>query len=272
MLNERKKYSLRKYKVGLFSVLVGAGFAVSTQNGALAAEVEHTAAPIVSTTQSNTTEVTPAPEKTIEKKAENTIQSTPQTEKVEVKQNNKTQAIGTPASNEVTINSTADTTIAPNTNPNKVSEENSLINVQPLWDKGIKGQGRVVAVLDTGLDISHNLFQLLDKSKARYKNEAELEDAKKKVGINYGKWYNDKVIFAYNYSDMNDDIKEFDTLSHGTHVSGSAVGNGTDPAPTGDIIKGVAPEAQLIFMRLFSEKKGGTQQSFTMVKAIEDAV
>ena len=272
MLNERKKYSLRKYKVGLFSVLVGAGFAVATQNGALAAEVEHAATPVVSTTQSNTTEATPAPEKTIEKKAENTIQSTPQAEKVEVKQNNKAQAIGTPASNEVTTNNTADTTIAPNTNPNKVSEENSLINVQPLWDKGIKGQGRVVAVLDTGLDISHNLFQLLDKSKARYKNEAELEDAKKKAGINYGKWYNDKVIFAYNYSDMNDDIKEFDTLSHGTHVSGSAVGNGTDPAPTGDIIKGVAPEAQLIFMRLFSEKKGGTQQSFTMVKAIEDAV
>ena len=272
MLNERKKYSLRKYKVGLFSVLVGAGFAVSTQNGALAAEVEHAATPIVSTTQSNTTEATPEPEKIIEKKAENTIQSTPQAEKVEVKQNNKAQASGTPASNEVTINNTADTTIAPNTNPNKVSEENSLINVQPLWDKGIKGQGRVVAVLDTGLDISHNLFQLLDKSKARYKNEAELEDAKKKAGINYGKWYNDKVIFAYNYSDMNDDIKEFDTLSHGTHVSGSAVGNGTDPAPTGDIIKGVAPEAQLIFMRLFSEKKGGTQQSFTMVKAIEDAV
>ena len=272
MLNERKKYSLRKYKVGLFSVLVGAGFAVAAQNGALAAEVENTATPVVSTTQANTTEATPAPEKTIEKKAENTIQSTPQAEKVEVKQNNKAQASGTPASNEVTTNNTADTAIAPNTNPNKVSEENSLINVQPLWDKGIKGQGRVVAVLDTGLDISHNLFQLLDKSKARYKNEAELEAAKKKAGINYGKWYNDKVIFAYNYSDMNDDIKEFDTLSHGTHVSGSAVGNGTEPAPTGDIIKGVAPEAQLIFMRLFSEKKGGTQQSFTMVKAIEDAV
>ena len=272
MLNERKKYSLRKYKVGLFSVLVGAGFAVAAQNGALAAEVENTATPVVSTTQSNTTEATPTPEKTIEKKTENTIQSTPQAEKVEVKQNNKTQASGTPASNEVTTNNTADTTITPNTNPNKVSEENSLINVQPLWDKGIKGQGRVVAVLDTGLDISHNLFQLLDKSKARYKNEAELEAAKKKAGINYGKWYNDKVIFAYNYSDMNDDIKEFDTLSHGTHVSGSAVGNGTEPAPTGDIIKGVAPEAQLIFMRLFSEKKGGTQQSFTMVKAIEDAV
>ena len=73
MLNERKKYSLRKYKVGLFSVLVGAGFAVSTQNGALAAEVEHTAAPIVSTTQSNTTEVTPAPEKNYREKKQKTL-------------------------------------------------------------------------------------------------------------------------------------------------------------------------------------------------------
>ena len=119
MLNERKKYSLRKYKVGLFSVLVGAGFAVAAQNGALAAEVENTATPVVSTTQSNTTEATPTPEKTIEKKTENTIQSTPQAEKVEVKQNNKTQASGTPASNEVTTNNTADTTITPNTNPKK---------------------------------------------------------------------------------------------------------------------------------------------------------
>ena len=271
MLNERKKYSLRKYKIGLFSVLVGAGFAIAAPDGAFAAEVENSATPIVSTTQANTTEVTPVHE-AIEKKVENTLHSTPQAEKVDENQNSKVQTGGIPVSNEVTTNNTADTTIAPNTNPNKVSEENSLINVQPLWDKGIKGQGRVVAVLDTGLDISHNLFQLLDKSKARYKNEAELEAAKKKAGINYGKWYNDKVIFAYNYSDMNDDIKEFDTLSHGTHVSGSAVGNGTEPAPTGDIIKGVAPEAQLIFMRLFSEKKGGTQQSFTMVKAIEDAV
>ncbi len=271
MLKERKKYSLRKYKVGLFSVLVGAGFAVAAPDSAQAAEVETTPNSVVSTTQSSA-EVTPTLEKTVEIKSENTLQPTQQEAKVNTQQNGKVQTGGTPASNEVTASPAAETTIAPNTNPNKVSEENSLINVQPLWDKGIKGQGRVVAVLDTGLDMSHNLFQLLDKSKARYKNEAELEAAKKKAGINYGKWYNDKVIFAYNYSDLNDDIKEFDTLSHGTHVSGSAVGNGTEPAPNGDLIKGVAPEAQLIFMRLFSEKKGGTQQSFTMVRAIEDAV
>ena len=156
--------------------------------------------------------------------------------------------------------------------PSKVSDENELINLQPLWDKGIKGQGSVVAVLDTGLDYDHNFFSLTDKSKAKYKNKEQMEAAMKKAGITYGKWYNDKVIYAYNYSDMNDEIKEDDPRSHGTHVAGSAVGNATKPVPTGELLKGVAPEAQLIFMRVFSDKKGMTEQGFVVAKAVEDAV
>ena len=156
--------------------------------------------------------------------------------------------------------------------PTKVSDENELINLQPLWDKGIKGQGRIVAVLDTGLDYEHNFFSLTDKSKAKYQNKEQMEAAMKKAGITYGKWYNDKVVYAYNYSDMNDEIKEDDPRSHGTHVAGSAVGNATKPAPTGELLKGVAPEAQLMFMRVFSDKKGMTEQGFIVAKAVEDAV
>lgn len=156
--------------------------------------------------------------------------------------------------------------------PKKVSDENELINLQPLWDKGIKGQGRVVAVLDTGLDVHHNFFSLTDKSKAKYQNKEQMEAAMRKAGITYGKWYNDKVVYAYNYSDMNDEIREDDPRSHGTHVAGSAVGNATKPVPTGEYLKGVAPEAQLIFMRVFSDKKGMTEQGFVVAKAVEDAV
>ena len=141
-----------------------------------------------------------------------------------------------------------------------------------MWDKGIKGQGSVVAVLDTGLDYDHNFFSLTDKSKAKYKNKEQMEAAMKKAGITYGKWYNDKVIYAYNYSDMNDEIKVDDPRSHGTHVAGSAVGIATKPVPTGELLKGVAPEAQLIFMRVFSDKKGMTEQGFVVAKAVEDAV
>ena len=61
-------------------------------------------------------------------------------------------------------------------------KENSLINLQPLWDKGIKGQGQVVAIIDSGVDPAHDVFRLTDISKAKYKSEAEIEEAKKKSG------------------------------------------------------------------------------------------
>ena len=161
---------------------------------------------------------------------------------------------------------------SPTSTTTKVSEENSLINLQPLWDKGIKGQGQVVAIIDSGVDPAHDVFRLTDISKAKYKSEAEIEEAKKKAGITYGKWYNNKIVYVHNYSDMDDNVKEDDPISHGAHVAGTAVGNASQPSPNGEIIRGVAPEAQLMFLRVFSDTKGGQVQNFIYTKAVEDAV
>ena len=161
---------------------------------------------------------------------------------------------------------------SPTPSVTKVSEENSLINLQPLWDKGIKGQGQVVAVIDSGVDPAHDIFRLTDISKAKFKSEADIEEAKKKAGISYGKWYNNKIVYVHNYSDMNDNVKEDDPISHGAHVAGTAVGNASQPSPNGEIIRGVAPEAQLMFLRVFSDTKGGQVQNFIYTKAVEDAV
>ena len=161
---------------------------------------------------------------------------------------------------------------SPTSTTTKVSEENSLINLQPLWDKGIKGQGQVVAIIDSGVDPAHDVFRLTDISKAKYKSEAEIEEAKKKAGITYGKWYNNKIVYVHNYSDMDDNVKEEDPISHGAHVAGTAVGNASQPSPNGEIIRGVAPEAQLMFLRVFSDTKGGQVQNFIYTKAVEDAV
>ena len=161
---------------------------------------------------------------------------------------------------------------SPTSSVTKVSEENSLINLQPLWDKGIKGQGQVVAVIDSGVDPAHDIFRLTDISKAKFKSEADIEEAKKKAGISYGKWYNNKIVYVHNYSDMNDNVKEDDPISHGAHVAGTAVGNASQPSPNGEIIRGVAPEAQLMFLRVFSDTKGGQVQNFIYTKAVEDAV
>ena len=160
---------------------------------------------------------------------------------------------------------------SPTSTTTKVSEENSLINLQPLWDKGIKGQGQVVAIIDSGVDPAHDVFRLTDISKAKYKSEAEIEEAKKKAGITYGKWYNNKIVYIHNYSDMDDNVKEDDPISHGAHVAGTAVGNASQPSPNGEIIRGVAPEAQLMFLRVFSDTKGGQVQNFIYTKAVEDA-
>lgn len=94
--------------------------------------------------------------------------------------------------------------------------------------------------------------------------------AKAKAGINYGKWYNNKVIFGHNYVDVNTELKEVKSTSHGMHVTSIATAN-PSKKDTNELIYGVAPEAQVMFMRVFSDEKRGTGPAL-YVKAIEDAV
>ena len=154
----------------------------------------------------------------------------------------------------------------------KALDSYNLINIQPLWDKGFRGQGRVIAVLDSGLDPNHPVLRLTDNSQSKYKTKEDAEKAMKEAGIDYGKWYSDKLPFAFNYNDWNNDIKQSGIKSHGMHVAGTAVGNPKEKSGTGDYITGVAPEAQLIFMRVFSESKNSGTESYIYTKAIEDAI
>ncbi|MBF0780980.1 MULTISPECIES: S8 family serine peptidase [unclassified Granulicatella] len=163
-------------------------------------------------------------------------------------------------------------TILPPALLGKAIDSNNMIDVQALWDKGIKGQGQVVAVIDSGIDPSHDVLNMTDMTNAKYPTAASIQKAKETAGINYGKWYNDKLVFAFNYADWNDDLKEKNQESHGMHVSGTAVGNPSKPAPNGDYVAGVAPESQLMFMRVFSDKLSKGTSSFIYIKAIEDAV
>lgn len=157
-------------------------------------------------------------------------------------------------------------------NYGKALDSYNLINIQPLWDKGIRGQGRVIAVLDSGLDPEHEVLRLSADTKAKYATEADIDKVKKETGINYGKWYSEKLPFAFNYNDWSNDIKQSGVKSHGMHVAGTAVGNPQVKNGSGDYISGVAPEAQLLFMRVFSETKNAGTESYIYAKAIEDAV
>lgn len=154
--------------------------------------------------------------------------------------------------------------------PNSISS-NEMITVPKTWEAGHKGQGTVVAVIDSGLDLNHEVLRISDPSKAKFKNQDDIEKAKKAAGIDYGKWYSDKVVYAYDYFDGTDNIKEAEKESHGMHVTGIVAGNPVNKAPNSEKVYGVAPEAQIMFMRVFSDRDK-TTASALYVKAVDDAV
>lgn len=149
-------------------------------------------------------------------------------------------------------------------------DSDELITVPEAWESGYKGQGTIVAIIDSGLDVDHDVLHISDLSTAKYGSEEEIEAAKAAAGITYGKWFNDKVVFGYNYVDGNTILKEGEEASHGMHVTGIATGNPTK-ALGDEYIYGVAPEAQVIFLRVFSDLKSSTGPAL-YVRAIEDAV
>lgn len=158
------------------------------------------------------------------------------------------------------------------------ADSNDLIKLSPELQKTHNGQGRVVAVLDSGIDVNHPILQVTDVTKGMFPNAEAMKNKMAEVGINYGSWRNDKVVYAHNYYTNADNVKEAEEHSHGMHVSGTAVGNPKTKqgfvTPDGKIkeefITGVAPEAQLIFMNVFNGK--GNTFTHAYAKAVEDSV
>ena len=263
-MNRQERFSLRKYKFGVASVLLGA---VLVFGSAQASAEEQTAGQtsagiqLVANSQQAPTEVEHSQGAEVPKEATVALQTKPEEASKPVE---KATEVATPTSSETTERH--DVTEKPQS-----IESDEIITVPQTWKQGYKGEGMVVAVIDSGLDVNHEVLRITDPSKAKFKNQEEIEAAKKAAGIDYGKWYNDKVVYAYDYFDGTDNIKEAERDSHGMHVTGIATGNPDKEAGNGEKIYGVAPEAQVMFMRVFSDRQK-TTGSALYVKAIDDAV
>lgn len=253
-MNKQERFSLRKYKMGAVSVLLGAFFFVSGAQLVHADDAITESSVVVQATDS------PAAETDSSADAAPVDATTDSNTAADASQNTDSNTTAT-ASN-------TDTNTAAETPQN--IDSNTLITVPETWDTGYKGEGMIVAVIDSGLDIAHDAMRLTDVSKAKYQSEEQMTQAMADAGITYGKWYNDKVVFGYNYVDVNTELKEADNSSHGMHVTGIAAGNPSQPVG-GELITGVAPEAQVMFMRVFSDVHSTTGQAL-YVQAIKDAV
>ncbi|NLK43197.1 MAG: S8 family serine peptidase [Tissierellia bacterium] len=153
----------------------------------------------------------------------------------------------------------------PETKPN-LGTSNDMIGALPTWDTGYKGEGTVVAIIDTGIDPSHRDMVLSEGVVPKLTRQS-LQGK----GL-LGRYYTPKVPYGFNYYDMNHNIVDQgpDPSMHGMHVAGIAGANG-DPDNGG--IKGVAPEAQLLAMKVFSNDPFyATTFSDIYLVAIDEAV
>lgn len=285
-MGKKERFSLRKYKVGLVSVLIGAVFLA----GHVAADEVNSTLQVNQVGIEQAVQVVDSSQAVDETQVELAIEQTSEVSSQTVNQDglnlSDNQEASLPTENEVTDNTqdkistvsneTLDSTPQQEASQAKQPETpqsidtDEQIKVPEVWESGYKGQGTVVAIIDSGLDVDHDVLHITDPSKAKYKSQEEMDAAKAAAGITYGKWFNDKVIFGYNYVDGNTNLKEGIEDSHGMHVTGIAAGNPTQKAGD-EYIYGVAPEAQVIFLRVFSDLKKTTGPAL-YVRAIEDAV
>ncbi|WP_240035386.1 S8 family serine peptidase [Neobacillus notoginsengisoli] len=147
----------------------------------------------------------------------------------------------------------------------------AIVQAQKAWDEyGYKGEGMIVGVIDTGIDPSHKDMVLSDKAKAALTKDKV--DASVAANGLRGKFYTDKVPYGYNYYDENSEILDLGpgASMHGMHVSGTVGANG-DEKNGG--IKGVAPEAQLLGLKVFgNDPEMPSTWSDIIIKAIDDAI
>jgi subtilisin family serine protease len=110
------------------------------------------------------------------------------------------------------------------------------IGASTVWtDFGTRGKGVVVAVIDTGVDYTHEA-----------------------LGKGFGPGF--KVVGGYDF--VNDDADPMDDHGHGTHVSGIIAGDSAT-------LTGVAPEATLMAFKVLNSNGSGSESD--VIAAIERA-
>ncbi|EGC04205.1 S8 family serine peptidase [Ruminococcus albus] len=147
-----------------------------------------------------------------------------------------------------------------------------------LEDTELTGEGKVIAVIDTELNLDHEMFAPLAddiETKLSYEDVVNVINTK---GLSHDidpekAFRNSKVPFAVNYADE-EKMYSVQTnsymLYHGTHVSGIAAGNRVEH--DGKTLHGAAPDAQLIF---FKSARNGEKPSIyesAVIAGVEDAV
>lgn len=159
------------------------------------------------------------------------------------------------------------------------SSYNVVENVVDVYETGIyksdsvsfTGKGTSVAILDSGFDCSHEVFNrqlssdeivITEKSISSILNDTNAKKTTKDLDL-LDVYYSNKIPFVYDYADKDHDVFPYDS-EHGTHVAGIIGGNS-------DTITGVAIDTQLVLLKVFPDLDDGASTD-DILAALEDAV
>ena len=141
-------------------------------------------------------------------------------------------------------------------------------------ETGFTGEGMLIAILDTGVDMDHQIF-----SKAPANPALTQDDVKGLLsqydfqaegfvkGLSVSSVYKSaKFPFQFDYGDKDTDGAPGTKSSHGTHVASTAAGCTGINAD----VQGVAPDAQIANMNVF--KSSGSASYADILSALEDCM
>ena len=170
--------------------------------------------------------------------------------------------------------------------PQTANTSSLMVGASQAWSAGYTGAGTRLAIIDTGLDTSHQSFSAdafnysIGKLSYAPKLMTSSDVSSLQGQLNgKGKYVSAKIPFAYNYVDGNTTSLDHSDGkgNHGSHVAGIAAANRYIKSGTGYVeaaasvhAVGMAPDAQLIVMKVFGSAGGAYDSDY--MAALEDAV
>ena len=169
--------------------------------------------------------------------------------------------------------------ILANTYTRSTASAQQYSGISQVWkDYGYDGRGIVVAVIDSGIDYNHKDMVISDGIPVKLGKD-HVEGIIGAFSQPHGQYFTDKVPFGYNYADKNNDIidraVDDPAYNHGMHVAGIIGANcqSEEELVSYNGVRGVAPECQLLAMKIFSNNPAITSSSEAdIIAAIEDSV
>ena len=169
---------------------------------------------------------------------------------------------------------------------NTANTSTGMVGATAAWADGYTGAGSRIAIIDTGIDTTHQSFNAdafshsIDELGKTEELMTQISSAQASQ-LNSGSrnYVSAKIPYAYNYVDNNTTIDHMSDVqgNHGSHVAGIAAankyiknGSSYDSAIDSVMAVGMAPDAQLLIMKVFGA--GGGAYDSDYMAAIEDAI